>query len=258
MAATFGTELKKWRTVRRLSQLTLGVEAGVSSRHISFMESGRSKPSQEMVIHLAETLDVPKSERNRLLNAAGFASRYVTNDLSSDAMIPIRSALSWTLERHNPYPAIVLGRHWDVIETNQSARALFDLLGQTDDVNMIDWLLGDSGIRDTISNWSEVSTYLLARLKTENAFLGGDSIFEEAIEKLEPLLPNRGALIDPVPNPLVTVELTIGDQSFSMLSSIAQFGAADDFALADLKVELYFPADEPTRELFHSLGACNQ
>ncbi len=255
MKMVFGTELKKWRAARRLSQLDLGSQAGVSSRHISFLESGRSKPSKEMVVHLAEALDIPRSERNRLLNAAGFASRYVANDLSSEAMAPIRSALSWTLDRHNPYPAMVLGRHWDVIEANAAALAMFKLMNQPSDVSMIELLLGDSGVRDCVKNWGDVSTYLMARFKTESAFLGGDPVFEDAIQRLEPLLPIRRSPSEAGPNPLVTVDLAIGGLDFSMLSSIAQFGAADDFALADLKVELFFPADDSTRLFFESLTA---
>ncbi len=247
MATNFGSELKQWRTTRRFSQLDLSAEADVSSKHISFLESGRSKPSREMVIHLAETLNIPKSERNRLLTAAGFASKYVVNDLSSEAMRPIRSALSWTMERHNPYPGFVLDRHWNIVDANETALAMLNLMGQPTSLSMLDLLLGDTGLRDCVTNWDEVSLYLLARLRTENEHLGGDPIFESSIEQLRTLQGDISIDHDRPSNPMVAIELAIGDLRLSMLSSIAAFGASNDFALADLKIELFFPADEPTR-----------
>ncbi len=211
-----------------------------------------------MVIHLAETLDVPKSERNRLLHAAGFASKYVANDLTSEAMKPIRSALSWTLERHNPYPGFALDRHWNIIESNDTALRMLELMGQPNDLSMLDLLLGDTGLRDCVANWDEVSTYLLARLKTENEHLGGDPIFESSIQQLRDIQGDKLSTTDRPSNPMVAIELSIGPLRLSMLSSIAAFGAADDFALADLKIELFYPANDATRMFFEGLTTDGQ
>lgn len=251
---TFGSELKQWRSQRRISQFDLSIEAGVSARHISFLESGRSNPSQEMVVHLAETLDVPKSDRNRLLTLAGYAARYTALDLTSDEMKPVREALTWTLHRHDPYPAFVLDRHWNIVENNRCSKTMFALMGQTTKPqNMIDLLSGDEGLRDCVTNWDEVSSYMLARLKTENVYVGGDPRLEEAIERFTEL---QGEHLTPgkkPTTPLISVDLDIGGMNLSFLSSLAQFGAADDYAVADLKLEFYFPADDTTRQFLHSL-----
>lgn len=252
MTVAFGPELKRWRSTRRLSQLDLSIKADVSSKHISFLESGRSKPSRDMIIHLSETLDIPKSERNGLLKSAGFASTYVANDLSSDVMKPIRSALSWSLERHNPYPGFVMDRHWNIVEANSTAATMLQVLGQPKGLGMLDLLLGDTGLRDQIDNWDEVSAYMLGRLKTEREHLGGEPKFDDAIEQLLKLRGNSPVGDRPA-SPVVAMQLTIGELRLSVFSSLAVFGAANDFALADLKVELFFPSDDTTRLFFENL-----
>ena len=174
-SSTFGAALKEWRGVRRMSQLELGSVAEVSPRHISFLESGRSNPSRPMVLHLTEVLDVPRQERNRFLGAAGFAPIYESHEPDGEAMKPIRQAISWTLGRHDPFPAIVLDRHWNVLEANNSAAMMFSMLGVGSDVNMIEMFVHQAAIKEQIVNWSEVGYYLLTRLRTENTALGGDA-----------------------------------------------------------------------------------
>lgn len=191
---TFGSVLKEWRSVRRMSQLELGAVAEVSARHISFLESGRSNPSRPMVLHLTEVLDVPRQERNRFLGAAGFAPIYTNHDPDGEAMEPIRQAITWTLQQHDPFPAIVLDRHWNVLEVNNSAQMMFSMLGLNSSINMIDVFVKNNDVRNQIVNWSEVGYYLLTRLRTENAQLGGDPFLDQAIAMLsvdESITPPR-------------------------------------------------------------------
>ncbi len=251
--AAFGSVLKEWRGVRRMSQLELGSIAEVSPRHISFLESGRSNPSRPMVLHLSEVLDVPRQERNRFLSAAGFAPIYEQHDPDGEAMEPIRQAIQWTLEQHDPFPAIVLDRHWNVLQVNNSAAMMFSMLGLESSINMIDVFVHDSAIRTQIVNWSEVGYFLLTRLRTENTSLGGDPFIEQAIAALSAdaaIAPPTSATLPPA----LPAIFQIGDMTVSLLSTIAQFGSAEDIALADQRIELFFPGDEPTRELFLATG----
>ena len=126
MSESFGALLKSWRGQRRLSQLDLSLAANVSARHISFLETGRARPSKSMVLSLAETLDVPRATRNVLLQAAGFARAYVQRDLAAGEMAYVRAAMDWMLERHNPYPGIAIDRHWNLLEVNACAAALLE------------------------------------------------------------------------------------------------------------------------------------
>lgn len=252
MATTFGTVLKEWRGVRRMSQLDLGSMAEVSPRHISFLESGRSNPSREMVLHLTEILEVPRQERNRFLGAAGFAPIFEARDPGSTDMQPVREALAWTLDRHDPFPAIVLDRHWNVLSANRSAAMLFAFMGVDQGVNMIDLFLDPEGVREMVVNWEEVGYYLLTRFRTESAAVGGDTVLDAAIATLAAdatLTPPRET---PLP-PVIPVEIMLGESKVSLVSTIAQFGSAEDIALADQRIELFFPADEATKEMFMSI-----
>ncbi len=253
MTTTFGSVLKEWRGVRRMSQLELGTRADVSSRHISFLESGRSKPSRPMVLHLTEVLDVPRAERNRFLGAAGFAPVYKAHDPDGPEMEPIRKAVEWTLSQHDPFPAIVLDRHWTVIDANKSATMMFAMLGVDAGANLLEVFLEEGGIANTIDNWHEVGYFLLTRLRTESAALGGDAVLDAAISRLatdERVSPPDGRDLSPV----LPAVFRLDELVVSMFSTIAHFGSAEDLTLADHRIELFFPADEPTRELFLSLA----
>lgn len=253
MSTTFGSVLKEWRGVRRMSQLELGSLAEVSPRHISFMESGRSKPSRPMVLHLTNVLEVPRAERNRFLGAAGYAPIYRAQDLEAPEMDQIRDAISWTLQQHDPFPAIVLDRHWNILQTNNSASMMFAMLSVDSDGSLLDVFLQDSDLKKRLDNWSEVGYFLLTRLRTESAALGGDAVLDAAIAQLvgdEEISPPSGAQLAPV----LPAVFQIDDLRVSLFSTIAHFGSAEDIALADHRIELFFPADTATRELLASLG----
>lgn len=255
MQTQFGTILKEWRQVRRMSQLDLGLEADVSSRHISFLESGRAKPSRSMVLQLAETLDVPRSARNALLNSAGYRALYGQRDLDEEDMSYVREAINRMIAAHDPYPAFALDRHWKIVLTNRAGGMVMASLGVGEGDSMIEALLYNPATRDMIENWGEVAAYTLSRLRTESAHLGGDPVLEDLIAGVtdDPELQRQDSIGEDLPA-VVSARYSLGGQTFSVFSTIAQFGSAEDIALADLRIELLFPSDEPTKQAFQMLG----
>lgn len=206
-----------------------------------------------MVVHLAETLDVPLADRNRLLTAAGFAPMWQSRDLATPEMAPVHDAMRWTLDRHNPYPAVVMDRHWSVLYENQAATMMFDLLGLERPVDFLTEMTQPDGVRQIIDNWAEVGRYLLGRLRTESVAIGGDEQLDAAIDLLR-ADPEVGPPVSAQP-PFVTLDFRLDDLCLSLLSTIAQFGTAEDLTLSEARIELFFPADDATREFLESLAS---
>lgn len=240
---TFSDSLKSWRKQRRFSQLDLALEAEVSSRHLSFLETGRAKPSREMVDRLGEALHLPLAVRNQMLTLAGFAARYPGRDWQDAQMAPIRAAIDHMLLRHDPYPGFALDRMWRVVRMNRSAQSLFGLLGVREGADLLEISSSDL-LPQVILNWPEVAQHLALRLRTESAGRGGDARFDAVAEELSKV----GGQSEPVdPRPVVSTIYRIGDQELSLFSTIAQFGAAEDLSLDDLKIELFFPSDDASK-----------
>lgn len=254
MEAGFGDVLKEWRGMRRMSQLDLGLAANVSARHISFLETGRARPSQPMVLQLAETLDIPRPERNRLLNAAGFRAAYASRALDDAEMAPVNAAIGRIVDRHDPYPAFVLDRHWRLVRANASGTMVMASFGIGEGDSMLDAMTEPGRGAAMIENWGEVAAHMVSRLRTESAHLGGDAILDAAIAKLiaDPDLPGEPhhASMPAV----VPARYNIAGQRFSVFSVFAQFGSAEDIALADLRIEMLFPADSETGALFDGMA----
>ncbi|MCA9503048.1 MAG: helix-turn-helix transcriptional regulator [Myxococcales bacterium] len=248
----FGALLREWRSLRRMSQLELGIEAAVSARHISFLETGRARPSREMVLHLGEVLDVPRSDRNRLLEAAGFVAAYRARPLESGEMLAVRQAAEWMIGRHEPYPAIMVDRHWHLLGANRAAWHLLGGFGLAEGDSFLDALLGD-GMRAAIDNWPEFGRHLLTRLRAENAAVGGDAVLEHAIARVASDATLASASPRPLP-PFVPTRFRSGETVLSFLSTLAHFSGAEDVLLADLRIELLFPADEVTKDLLLALA----
>ncbi|MEL7485920.1 MAG: helix-turn-helix domain-containing protein, partial [Pseudomonadota bacterium] len=247
MTEPFGMLLKEWRTRRRVSQLDLGLAANVSARHISFLETGRANPSKAMVIQLSETLDVPRAARNSLLTAAGYAQAYKARSLDDPEMAFITDAMNWMLTRHDPFPAFAFDRAWRFVRLNACATQLFGGFGINVGDSMIDALTEPGPGRDAIVNRDEVIRHLILRLRTESAHLGGDDALDAAAQRLKAELGDR-VCDTPGPMPAVTpVIYSAGAARFSFFSTIAQFGSTEDIALAEMKIELMYPADEETR-----------
>ena len=247
MEQTFGAILRDWRNQRRMSQLDLGLAANVSARHISFLETGRAKPSRPMVIQLSETLEVPRNARNALLNAAGFASAYRSRGLDAEEMAHVRAAVDWMVERHDPFPAIVLDRHWAVVSANRCGLMLLGSVGMAIGDSLLDALTREEDMRAAIVNWPEVAHHTVTRLRTESAHLGGDPVLDRAADTLARECAGHPHGNGPLPA-VVPAIYRAGGMDLSLFSTIAQFGSAEDIALADLKIELMFPADEATRQ----------
>lgn len=249
----FGTTLKEWRGYRRMSQLDLALSAEVSARHISFLETGRSKPTRSMIRRLADCLQIPHVHHNHLLNLAGFSAQFKSCSLEDESMVPIKQAIAWTMEQHSPYPAIILDRHWKVIEANQPAKLMFSAIGLSEMPNLLEETLAFDGIKTKIKNWPEVRNFLLTRLRLENNHIGGDEFLENAIAQLntEHLAQNYERNV-PLP-PILPMTISLHGQDISLFSTIAQFGSAEDIALAEYRLELFFPHDEVTKQLFLNL-----
>ena len=255
MSVEFGTVLKSWRHERRMSQLDLGLTADVSARHISFLETGRSRPSRDMVLRLCEHLEVPLAARNRLLTAAGLAPAYAGRDLGAADMAPVREAVGWMLERHDPYPAFAVDRHWVLVRLNRSAATLLAGLGLTEGASLLEALAGDETFRRAIDNLDEVLAYGVARLRTEIAHLGGDPVLEAAAERLEASPSGPVLRRDGVMPAFVPMRISTGGAVLSFFSTIAQFGTAEDIAVAEMRIEMMFPADDATRGMLLGMAA---
>lgn len=247
MAAAFGNLLKGWRTRRRFSQLQLALEANVSSRHLSFIETGRAQPSRAMVLQLAQAMDVPRSERNLLLQAAGFAGVYSARAIEADEMQPVREALTWTLARHDPYPALVLDRHWRVLMTNDCAMRLLGPFGLGVGASILDAFLDGGALRKALINAPAIARHMIARLRNESSHLGGDAVLDAAQAELRSALDDESEHAHANLPAVIPVILAANGMHWSFFSTIAQFSSTEDIVVADLKLELMFPADEATR-----------
>jgi transcriptional regulator with XRE-family HTH domain len=241
----FGSMLRTWRSTRRMSQLELASVAGVSSRHLSFIETGRSRPSREMVVHLAEQLDVPLRERNALLTAAGFAPLYRETPLSAPEMDQARAAIDLILQNH-PYPAVAVDRRWDVVNANDAALALVDGVDASvlaPALNVYRISLHPDGLRSRIENFDEYADHVIARLQ-QQVTASADAELVELLAEMKGYLGDRPPSIHvPSAQVLLPMRLRIGDVVVSMMSTISVFGTPVDITLAELALELFFPAD---------------
>jgi transcriptional regulator with XRE-family HTH domain len=250
---TVGPLLRDWRQRRRMSQMDLSLEAEVSARHLSFVETGRSRPSRELVLHLAEHLDVPLRERNSLLLAAGYAPTFHETPLDAAEMAPVREALDKILAGHAPFPAVVVDRRWDLVALNEPATRILadgvapELLAPP--ANALRISLHPDGLAPRIENLAEYSAHLLERLQRQ-ARAAGDAELERLHEELRgypgvevsgPEATDAAALL------FVPLVLRAADgPSLRFFSTIATFGTALDITVAELAIESFFPADAAT------------
>ena len=259
---TFGELMRYWRRVRSVSQLQLALEADVSSRHVSFMETGRSQPSRQMVVQIAEALEVPLRERNTLLQSAGFAPQYRESALDSEELASVRQSLEFLLERHNPYPAVVVDRHWNVVLQNRASLQLLPRFVETPaalapPVNVMRLLFRNDGIRPFVVNWDELSSAMIQRLHRESAFDPGDN---EAAALLAEVLIAVGRSCDSrLPNLIgenpVTAEMRLrrGNLELGLFSAITTLGTPFDITLQELRMETFFPVDTASENVVRSL-----
>lgn len=241
---SFGITLRDWRTRRRHSQMSLALEADISTRHLCCLETGKSRPSREMIGRLSDALQIPRSERNTLLTAAGFSPAYAKRRWDSDDLSAIRSAVTHMLNSHDPYPAFALDRHWRLTQLNQSAERLIGAFGLGVGSSMLDAITGDSPVAQSIENLSEVQAHMRTRLQAESAHFGGDPVLEAARAKL-----GDAHLTHSVQPAIIPIIFKLGDVRLSLFSVLAGFSSVEDIAIADMKVELMFPSDDATKAI---------
>jgi transcriptional regulator with XRE-family HTH domain len=247
-----GGLLRDWRQRRRLSQMDLALEAGISTRHLSFVATGRSRPSPEMVVNLAEQLEVPLRERNQLLLAAGYAPRYGSRSLDDPDLVQIRDALGHVLAGHEPYPAIAVDRRWNLVMSNGALDPLLEGVAPellVPPVNCVRLALHPDGLAPRILNLGEWRGHLLQRMGRELQ-VTGDPQVEVLLDEIRdypgpiaPDAPDAGAIM---------VQLRLADRSgdgeLAFFSTITTFGTAADITVSELSVEAFFPADAETAE----------
>jgi transcriptional regulator with XRE-family HTH domain len=249
-----GPLLRDWRVRRRLSQLELALEAGVSARHVSFVETGRARPSAEMVLQLAEHLEVPARERNRLLLAAGHAPRYGELDLDAPELAPVKQALDIVLTGAEPFPAVVVDRQWELIAANRGVALLTEDVDPAllkPPVNSLRLALHPGGLAPRTRNHGEWRAHLLERLAREIRATG-DAALQTLYDELA-AYPAPEFVIDPdAPSGDVVVPFlydTPDGEPLAFFSTVAVFGTAVDITVAELSIESFFAADAHTAEV---------
>jgi transcriptional regulator with XRE-family HTH domain len=251
---SLGTLLQSWRKARNLSQLGLATRADISSRHLCFLETGRANPSREMVQHLANVLDVPLRERNALLLAAGFAPVYTESKLDAPVLEAVSAALDAILRQQEPFPAVVMNRHWDILRTNQAATRFFGfLLGKrrlAGPANVLRMMFHPRALKPFVRNWNVVAESLVQRVRREA--VGG--IQDEVTRKLVaevldyPDVPRslRAARDDSPLLPVVPVVFEKGGDRFDFFSAVTTLGTPQDITVQEVRIESFFPADDRT------------
>ena len=255
--ATPGELLRDWRKRRHQSQLALALQAGISQRHLSFVESGRSQPSREMLLHLSEELDIPLRERNRLLNAAGFAPVYPERPLDDPALDAARRAVDRVLTAHEPYPALAVDRRWTLVAANRAVAPLLAVGSPAllvPPINVLRLSLHPDGLAPRIANLGQWRSYLLQRLSHE-CELSGDAYLEDLLGELRgypappaPPLLSTPAITHAESRVFVPLELETPAGVLSFISTTTVFGTPVDVTVAELALECLFPADARTAE----------
>ena len=260
----FGALLRQWRSLRRVSQLALATEAEISSRHLSFLETGRAQPSRDMVRRLAHVLDVPLSGQNALLVAAGYAPIYGERELSAPELEHVRRALEFILRQQEPYPAIVMDGRWDIVMRNEASRRIFGLFrpstreGRERALNGMRTMFHPQGIRQFLLNWEEMAGPLIQTLHREAAS-GTNATAASLRDELlaYPGVPapwKRADPYTPVP-PVLTMRLKKDDVSCAFFSTLTALATPRHIMLQQLRIECFFPADAVTEETARRLAA---
>ncbi len=265
---SFGTLLKQWRERRNFSQLDLAVNSEVSQRHISFLESGRAKPSQEMVLQLATVLEIPLRQQNLLLSAAGFAPIHTETDLSAPEMTSVRKAIDLMLCQHEPYPAFAVDRYWNLLLANQGATRLLGAfitpeklhrLFYTDGkINLLRVMFHPQGLRPFMVNWESIASHTLQRLHREmsveresdlSTVLMNELMSYPDVERIWQI--DRDTTEHTL---LLNTHFKRDDLELKFFSTIATLGTPDDITLQELRLECLFPADDFTERDWQQLS----
>lgn len=257
-----GGLLREWRQRRRLSQLDLALEAEISTRHLSFLETGRSQPSREMVLHLAERLEVPLRERNLLLVSAGFAPVFPQRALEDPALAAARKAVELLLAGHEPYPALAVDRHWTLLAANAAVGRLIGGAAPAllqPPVNVLRLSLHPEGLAPAIVNYAEWRAHILDRLRRQ-VEVTADQVLIELMKELSGYSapggrqPAKAALDPALAGVVVPLQLDTPVGRLSLFSTTTVFGTPVDVTLSELALETFFPADAATAEALRRLA----
>jgi len=253
-SSPFGRMLKDWRSRRGFSQLDLAVAARTTQRHLSFIESGRTTPSRDMILRLSATMDLPLRQQNALMLAAGYAPAWRERNLSAPDLSVVNRALDYMLAQHEPYPAFVVDRRWDLLRSNRGAVKLTEFLtglapahAASEPVNLAIALVSPDGLRPFIVNWEEVILYFLRGVQADAQADG----MPETAELLNRLLtfPDVPVLSDVLPSyegdsPVLPIHFRRGDTSLRLFTTIATLGTPRDVTLQEVRIEFFFPMDD--------------
>jgi transcriptional regulator with XRE-family HTH domain len=256
----FGERLRHWRQRRRLSQLDLAHVADVSTRHLSYVETGRASPSRDMVLRLVDRLEVPLRERNALLEAAGFAPMYRERPLEAPDMAPARTAVQRILECHEPWPALAMDRHWNLVMANRMVPPLMAgaspaLLQGT--INVLRLSLHPEGLASRIANLRQWREHLFERLR-QQIHATGDETLVALLAELKDYPESFGAEAVSLPGEhhgvLMPFQFDTGHGVLNLVSTTTVFGSPVDITLQELALETFFPADEASAEMLRAMA----
>jgi transcriptional regulator with XRE-family HTH domain len=263
----FARLLKSWREMRKSSQLELALTSRISQRHLSFLESGRARPSREMVLQLADALEVPLRERNTLLTAAGFAAMYRETNLDAAAMAPVREALRLMIDGMEPNPTAVVDREWNMLMGNRALLRVFGLAGDLAAMwqrvcpdgrhNILKVTFHEQGFRPFIANFADVAPVMLNRTRREAAACGNTALLALLDEILAyPGIPEewRTPSFQGPPPPVLPLELARDGLRLKLFSMISTFGTPQDVTTDEIRVETFFPADAASAALLKALA----
>ena len=266
----FGSLLKQWRAHRNLSQLDLATRSGVSQRHISFLETGRANPSRPMVLALGSSLDIPLRERNSLLQSAGYAAAFSEGDLDDRTHELFREALEQSLQHQEPYPAMVLDGRWNMVMANEAALRFFGLfvdpfaalveIGNPAEFQMARLCIHDKGLKPFLVNWQEIMTMFLSRARQALIANPKDEHLPVLIEEIvsHPEAPEDWRQVwSAHPPPAIPMVMSDGKDEYRLFTMLAHFGAPGDVTLEEVSVELFYPADEFTKQALHELSSAH-
>lgn len=257
----FGVLLRRWRTIRGVSQMDLALEAETSTRHLSCLETGRAQPSRKMVVRLAETLRVPLRERNALLLAAGYAPLYRDTALDATELKDARRAIELFMTHLEPNPVLVLDRYWNTLRMNAGAKRILALFPGCDSGtphNGVRLVFDPNGLRPFIENWETVAAHIIRRVHRDAI----DNPFDQGLQDfLKELLsyagvPSRWHMLDldGAPPPFLTLNYKWKNLRLRLFSTLTTLGTPLDIALEELRIETFFPADEATRTVVNRLA----
>lgn len=261
--SSVGPLLSEFRKKQRLSQLELSLLADVSSRHISFIETGRTQPSRAMLIRLADVLSLTHKDCNLLLHSGGYTAAYSNLELGSAEMAPVLHALQLILQKHDPYPALVMDGNYNVIMGNVSQQRLIAFITGKDHpqmtMNILEAVMSESAFRPYLVNWETVAGHLLRRLRKQ-VLAYGKPAHQQLIDKLLSMSPPANWQHPEEwkhDGPMLTVDFKVQDRVLRTFSTLSQFGTALDIGMEELVIESYFPADEASRDFFEQYESCS-